>query len=287
MSISAVPDRRMYESEFPTGGIMAKSNHRGRFVWYELMTTEAAAAQAFYTDVVGWKTAPFEGGPIPYTMWMKGEAPVGGVFEIPVESGQPSMPPHWMGHVGVPDVDATAARVGELGGHVLMGPEDVPDVGRYVVFADPQGAVISAFKGVQEMTTADEPEPGDVSWRELATTDHEGAFEFYSDLFGWEKQQAMDMGEAGLYQMYGRGDTMFGGMYNKSADLPDVDKGKAEPGPPAWLYYFRVGDLDAAVRKVKAKGGTIVVEPMEVPGGSRIAVGIDPQGAAFGLHQVA
>jgi predicted enzyme related to lactoylglutathione lyase len=186
----------------------------------------------------------------------------------------------------VPDVDATAARVKELGGHVLMGPEDVPNVGRYVVFADPQGAVIAAFKGLQEMSAGDaEPGPGDFSWHELATTDHEAAFGFYSDLFGWEKQQAMDMGEGGLYQMYGLGERMIGGMYNKSAGLPDADKNKAEPGPPAWLYYITVGDLDAAVRKVTAKGGTIVVEPMEVPGGSRIAVGIDPQGAAFGLHQ--
>jgi predicted enzyme related to lactoylglutathione lyase len=267
---------------------MAQSNHRGRFVWYELMTTDPAAAQAFYTDVVGWGTAPFEGAPIPYTMWMKGETPVGGVFEIPAESGEGSIPPHWMGHVGVPDVDGTAERVKELGGRVIMGPDDVPNVGRFVVFADPQGAVIAAFKGLQEMSTEDaNPQPGDVSWHELATTDHEGAFDFYSDLFGWEKQQAMDMGEAGVYQMYGRGDRMLGGMYNKSAGLPDPDKLKAEPGPPAWLYYFRVGDLDVAVRKVKAKGGKIVVEPMEVPGGSRIAVGFDPQGAAFGLHQSA
>jgi len=265
---------------------MTPSKERGKFVWYELMTTDPAAAQAFYTDVVGWGTAPFEGAPIPYTMWMKGETPVGGMVEFPAESGEGSMPPHWMGHVGVPDVDATAARVKELGGRVLMGPEDVPNVGRYVVFADPQGAVIAAFKGLQEMSSGDaEPEPGDVSWHELATTDHEAAFAFYSDLFGWEKQQAMDMGEGGLYQMYGLGDRMIGGMYNKSAGLPDADKNKAEPGPPAWLYYISVADLDESVSKVKSKGGTIVVEPMEVPGGSRIAVGIDLQGAALGLHQ--
>ncbi|MFN2422122.1 MAG: VOC family protein, partial [Gemmatimonadota bacterium] len=111
---------------------------------------------------------------------------------------------------------------------------------------------------------------------ELATTDHEAAFEFYSDLFGWDKDQAMDMGEAGVYQMYGRAGRMLGGMYNKSAD---------QPFPPNWLYYISIGDLDATVRKVKAQGGKIIVEPMEVPGGSRIAVGLDPQGAAFGLHQ--
>lgn len=264
---------------------MAQRNHRGEFVWYELMTSDPGAAQAFYGDVVGWDTQPFEGGPIPYTMWMKGETPIGGVFEIPSDAKGRNVPPHWMGHVGVPDVDATAARVKELGGHILMGPEDVPDVGRFVVFKDPQGAVIAAFKGLKDMARPEgERGPGDVSWRELSTTDHEGAFGFYSDLFGWEKQQAMDMGEAGVYQIYGREDRMLGGMYNQSVDLPGPDKAKSEPGPPAWLYYFWVADLDESVKKVEAGGGKVLVEPMEVPGGTRIAVGIDPQGAAFGLH---
>ena len=252
-------------------------DRRGTFVWYELMTTDSPAAQAFYKDVVGWGTTPFEGGPIPYTMWQNGETPVGGVFEIPKE-GEHAAPPSWMAHVAVPDVDATAAQVKKLGGKILMGPQDVPNVGRYVVFADPQGAVIAAFRGVNEMGPDADPEPGDVSWRELATTDYEKAFDFYSELFGWEKQDAIDMGEAGVYQMYGVAGRMLGGMYDKTAD---------QPGPPAWLYYIRVKDLDSAVATVRDKGGKIVVEPMEVPGGSRIAVGLDPQGAAFGLHQAA
>lgn len=254
---------------------MAESSHRGTFVWYELMTTDTDAAKRFYGDVVGWGAQPFEGAPIPYTMWTKGETPVGGVMEIPAEQDHP---PAWMAHVAVDDVDATAARAEALGATILAGPESVPDVGRWVVLRDPQGAVIAAFRGEQEMEGAPsgEPGPGDVSWHELATTDHEAAFEFYSELFGWEKQEAMDMGEAGIYQMYGRaGGEMLGGMYDKTDD---------QPGPPAWLYYVVVPDLEAAVEKVEAGGGKIIVEPMEVPGGTRIAVGIDPQGAAFGLH---
>ena len=86
------------------------------------------------------------------------------------------------------------------------------------------------------------------------------------------------MGDGFLYQMYGIGEKMLGGMY---------DKTEKQPGPPAWLYYTVVDDLDGAVKKTKKNGGTIVVEPMEVPGGSRVAVGIDPQGAAFGLHELA
>lgn len=259
---------------------MAQESHRGKFVWYELMTTDPSAARDFYTDVIGWNTVAYEGAEMPYTMWTKGEtmdSAIGGLMELPAEARAGGVPPHWLGYAAVPDVDATAARVGELGGHVIMGPQDIPNMGRFVIFADPQGAALAAFKGTQEMPVEDrDPEPGDVSWHELATTDHEAALDFYSDLFGWKKSEAMDMGEAGVYQMYNRGDRMLGGMYNKSAD---------QPGPPAWLYYISIGDLDGAVGRVKASRGKILVEPMEVPGGSRIAVALDPQGAAFGLHQ--
>lgn len=256
---------------------MNQSSSTGRFVWYELMTSDPDAAIAFYTDVVGWGTMPFDGAPMPYTMWTKGERPVGGVLEMPAEAA----PPTWMGHVRVDDVDAVAARVEERGGSILHGPESLEEVGRWVVFADPQGAVISAFRPETESNGSDEPEPGDVSWHELATSDHEAAFEFYADLFGWEKDHAMDMGEAGVYQMYNGGGRMLGGMYDQSPDMP----GPGGSGRPAWLYYLRVADLDGAVEKVRSGGGTVVVEPMEVPGGSRIAVAIDPQGAAFGLHE--
>lgn len=255
---------------------MTQSSPAGRFVWYELMTSDPDAAMAFYTDVIGWGTTPFEGAPMPYTMWTKGEQPVGGVLEMPAEAGAP---PTWMAHVRVDDVDAVAVRVEELGGRILNGPESLEEVGRWVVFGDPQGAVIAAFRPETEMSPGpDEPEPGDVSWNELGTSDHQAALEFYSDLFGWEKQDEMDMGDAGVYRMYGTpGGPMLGGMYNRSPEMPGPDR-------PAWLFYIRVADLDGAVERVKDGGGTIVVEPMEVPGGSRIAVGLDPQGAAFGLH---
>src|SRR5688500_7796606 len=223
---------------------MAGSKHAGKFVWYELMTTDVEGAKTFYGDVVGWGTQPFEGAPIPYTMWTAGEAPVGGVMEVPAAEA----PPSWMAHVAVDDVDATAARATELGAKILAGPESVPSVGRWVVMMDPQGAVIAAFRGEQELGEMPEPGPGRVSWHELATKDWKAAWEFYSELFGWEKQEAMEMGEAGVYQMFGLpGGAMLGGMYDKSDD---------QPWPPAWTYYVVVPDLEAAVEKARAGGGT-------------------------------
>ena len=99
---------------------------------------------------------------------------------------------------------------------------------------------------------------------------------FYEALFGWNKTEAMDMGERGIYQMYGKGEKTFGGMMTKPAEMP---------GPPAWLYYVTVADLDATVDQVKARGGQLLMGPMDVPGGDRIAQCMDPQGAAFALHE--
>ena len=119
------------------------------------------------------------------------------------------------------------------------------------------------------------PQLGEFSWHELATTDHRAALDFYSKLFGWNETQSVDMGEMGTYQMYGQGEEMFGGMFNKPDEMP---------GPPAWLYYTLVDDIDEAVAKVRENGGQVLNGPMEVPGGSMIAQCLDPQGAMFALH---
>ncbi len=254
---------------------MPEQSPSGRFVWYELVTTDPQAAQSFYTNVVGWSTAPFENAEIPYTMWMNGEAPVGGVMELPKEARDHDTPPHWIAYVEVDDVDATAKKAGKLGGTIVVQPSDIPNVGRFAILHDPQGATIAIHKSDQEMAANGEPRVGQFSWRELATTDHEAAFDFYSKLFGWNETDAVDMGEMGTYQMYGRGEEMFGGMFNKPDEMP---------GPPAWLYYTLVDDIDEAVERVRENGGQVLNGPMEVPGGSRIAQCMDPQGAMFALH---
>ena len=84
----------------------------------------------------------------------------------------------------------------------------------------------------------------------------------------------MDMGDMGIYQTFSRGAHQIGGMMTLP---PDV-------GPPSWLYYVRVADLDDALSKIEEGGGKILNGPMEVPDGDRVAQCMDPQGAAFAIH---
>jgi predicted enzyme related to lactoylglutathione lyase len=246
----------------------------GDFVWYELMTTDPKAAIAFYSEVIGWKTEVFgDGSGMDYKMWVASQGPLGGVMKLPEEAAQMGAPPHWMSNVTVDDVDATVKRVKELGGKVYREPADMPTVGRFAVIADPQGAAIAIFKPDSPMTPHDDSKHGEFCWSELATTDHQAALAFYSEIFGWKQVDAMDMGPMGTYVVFGKGDRQLGGMFNKPKEMPAV----------AWLYYTQVDDLDSAIGRAKTNGATLINGPMDVPGG-RIAQFTDPQGVFFALH---
>jgi uncharacterized protein len=253
------------------------SGNSGSFVWYEHLTKDAKATIAFYSDVVGWKTQPFEQGG-DYVMWVGSQGPLGGVMKLPEEAAKMGMPPHWMAHVQVDDVDATAARAKKLGGKVHKEPTDIPTVGRFAVIGDAQGASLSIFKPQKDMTLHDVSKEGEFCWNELLTSDSAAAFRFYSELFGWKILEEMDMGPGGKYRIFGVGEKRLGGMMTAP---------KGQPTPPMWIYYAETKDLDAALKRATAKGAKVMNGPMDVPGGGKIAQLMDPQGAAFALHQSA
>ena len=117
---------------------VATSTLLGRPLWYELMTTDMKAAEAFYRAVVGWKTSPFEGAGPPYTMFNRsGEVPVAGVLTRPDEV---KAPPFWAMYIGVPKIEEAAARIKQLGGKAHTDVIEVPTVGRMQMMMDPQGA---------------------------------------------------------------------------------------------------------------------------------------------------
>jgi hypothetical protein len=244
------------------------------FIWYELMTTDTAAARAFYRTVVGWEMRGFGGG-TDYDVLDAGDGQVGGIMALPDEAAASAPGPCWTGYIGVDDVDAVADRVRQAGGTIHRAPADIPDVGRFAVVADPQGAAFMLLKGAHD---GPPPEafkaitPRHVGWNELHTTDWQAGFAFYAKLFGWAKSEAFDMGEMGTYQLFNAGGDAIGGMMN-SPKFPR----------PAWLFYFNVDDVDAAHKRVTDAGCRVLVGPSEVPGGRWIIQATDPQGAMFAL----
>ncbi len=257
-------------------------NDGGDFIWYELVTTDTDAASDFYNAVVGWDCRDAGGataGGAPYFIFnIPGfEMGAAGLMKLTPDMLAGGARPGWIGYVFVADVDAKANEFAENGGAIHRGPTDIPNIGRFAVVADPQGAVIYLFK--PKMPEGPMPKmpipgaPGTVGWNELYAGNGEEAFDFYSKMFGWKKSQGMDMGAMGVYQLFSNGGPDLGGIMTKTPEMP----------VPFWNYYFVVEAMDSALETAKAKGATVINGPMEVPGGAWVASAIDPQGAMFSL----
>lgn len=248
------------------------------FIWYDVMTPDMQAAEAFYAHVVGWtaQAAPPGMGNGPYTVFSAGPTMIGGAMPMPDDARAMGAPPAWTGYVGVPDVDDYARRVTDAGGGVLRGPMDIPGVGRFAVVSDRghDGAVFIIFRGNGDAMPNTPPgTPGTMGWHELQAHDLDAAWSFYSGVFGWTKAEAMDMGPMGTYQMFATGGMPVGGMMTKRPEAPR----------PFWMYYVNVPAIDAAAARVAEGGGAVLHGPQEVPGGMWIVQCRDPQGAFFAL----
>lgn len=246
----------------------------GRFAWYELMTTDVAAARAFYSNVVGWDARDASTTELAYTLFSAGNGPVGGLMALPEEARRAGATPRWMGYVGVDNVETTTDRIKRLGGAVYVPPTD-SNIGRISVVADPQTAILALVEGLKTGSSQgpELDQPGHVGWHELLAADWAKAFAFYAELFGWQKVDT-ESGPVDAYQLFSAGGQTIGGMFTKRPVEPI----------PYWLFYFNVGDIDAATERVRRGGGQVFEGPFVVPEGSWIARCIDPQGAIFALQ---
>ena len=256
------------------------TNQHGDFIWYELMTTDADAAQTFYGGLVGWRFRDAGQSGMDYRLFAKDGPDVGGLLPLTAEMQENGARPLWAGYIVVDDVDASAEAIAKAGGDILMQPRDIPNVGRFAFVKDPQGAPFYIMHGSSDQPSESfaphTPREGHCAWNELATSDPAGAKTFYGDMFGWVKADSMDMGPMGEYDMMKNGadrDFMFGGLMKKPDEMP----------VSLWSFYFRVPSIDTAVAYVKDHGGQVVMGPMEIPGGEFSLNGVDPQGASFGL----
>jgi uncharacterized protein len=254
---------------------------QGSHIWYELMTPDPVGAKSFYEAVVpGWSIGERNPGDIDYRMIERSDGGnAGGVLGMNEDMRAHGAKPLWLGYIAVDDVDGTIAQIEAKGGKAQMPATDIPDVGRIAMVADPQG---NAFYVMMPKPPSDQTDAKSdvfssdavqrVSWNELSTPDPVAARQFYGDLFGWESDEFMDMGEYGEYRFLDHRGTRIGAVC-----------GVMPGGSGGWRYYVQVPSISKAVEAVKAGGGTITVEPHEVPGGDHITIGNDPQGAEFAL----
>lgn len=242
----------------------------GSVMWVDLMTTDVEAARKFYGEVLGWSCVigPPETGH--YTICKLGEDSVAGMGQMPPNA---PYPPSWTVYFATDDADASAAKIKELGGQVMMGPMDVMEEGRMVIAMDPSGAAFGLWQPRRHTGAQRVDEPGAMCWREVNVRDAKVACAFYSALFGLE---ARALGAPGVnYHTLHLGDKTVGGILEMN------DKWPAEI-PAHWMNYFDVDDVEAALQRVTAAGGKVCVPPFDTPYG-RMSVINDPAGAAVTL----
>ncbi|MFN7144428.1 MAG: VOC family protein [Myxococcota bacterium] len=246
----------------------------GNFTWFDLMTTDVASARAFYTALFGWETREFDFAP-GYPIIHVAGIGIGGIAQKP--AGDPS-PSHWLSVLTTDDLDGTLARLQELGGRVYAPPMAIPNVGRYAVVADPQGAAFCLLQHENEQPKPTFPKgAANIGWAELQTTDSKGALAFYTTLLGWPVQN-WEMPGAGTYYLVG---------HAHNAGIMDMPPGTPPELPPHWLVYVDVQNTDATATKVKELGGAVLHGPDDIPGVGRFAVFADPTGAVFAVMQSA
>jgi len=113
----------------------------GAFCWNELMTSDVQGAKAFYSALLGWGMQDVNIDGMGYTLVKLGEEEIGGIMAMPEDAV--GKPPSWGAYVTVSDVDALLVQVEKLGGKIFVPAQNIPDVGRFAVIQDPQGAVLS------------------------------------------------------------------------------------------------------------------------------------------------
>jgi hypothetical protein len=248
-------------------------NSAGTPIWVDLSAPDVDASVAFYGDLFGWQAT--EPGPVDetggYRMFSSSGKVVAGVGPLQDEQ----QPPMWTTYVGTDDADATARKVEAAGGTLIAAPFDVMDAGRMAIAMDPSGAAFGVWQPNRHQGGELFNEPVSLTWNEVHTRDPEAVRRFYSEVFGWDPRE-QPMGDFSYT-------TWFNGVRGIGGMMPMGDDWPAEV-PPHWMSYFAVADADATVARAQELGGTVQVQPMDIPPG-RFAVITDPQGATFAVIQ--
>jgi predicted enzyme related to lactoylglutathione lyase len=252
---------------------MTQAKSTGKFVWHEILSTNTKASVKFYTELFGWTTAEMDMGPMgTYTLFKRGEDQVGGCMQA-----QGGAPTHWLAYAMVESVDGAAEKAKSLGATVLVPPMEVPNIGRWTVLRDPQGAVLAAFTApANSPAPKDENKrgPGEFCWDELMTQDTDAAVKFYSAIWGWTMKAPKADDPHGYWHVQREGNIDCGGMMKSPPDMPS-----------AWLSYIGVANVDTAFAKAQGLGAKPVVEPRDIPGTGRFAVLTDPTGGVFAIYK--
>ncbi|WP_200304105.1 VOC family protein [Streptomyces adelaidensis] len=245
--------------------------------WADAMFSDVEGAKSFYGDVLGWTFGEASSEYGNYTQaYADGKAVAAVVPPMPGQEGQSA----WCLYFASPDVNATAAKIRDNGGEVLMEPMQVGDFGSMLLGRSPDGVVFGVWQaGVHEGFEV-MGAPGAYVWAEIFTREPEKSDTFFPAVFAYRAKQMDDPENPGMdFRVFDLGENPLLGRMKMTEEFP--------PEVPSYInVYFTVTDCDDAVAKATKLGGTLRFGPMDTPFG-RFAALSDPQGASFSVIDVA
>lgn len=239
--------------------------------WADAMFSDVEGAKSFYGDVLGWTFGEASSEYGNYTQAYSDGKAVAAV--VPPMPGQEEGPSQWCLYLASPDAAATAGKIRENGGEVLMEPMAVGDFGTMCLARDPSGAVFGVWQAGQHEGFEAIGEPGAYAWAEVFTREPAKTDDFLTAVFPYRAKQMED--EAIDFRVFDIGENTVLGRMKMTDDFP--------PEVPSYVnVYFAVPDCDDAVAKATKLGGVLRFGPMSSPFG-RFAALSDPQGASFAV----
>ncbi|MFD9794635.1 VOC family protein [Streptomyces sp. NPDC059070] len=238
--------------------------------WADAMFSDVEGAKSFYGDVLGWTFGEAASEFGSYTQaYANGKAVAAVVPPMPGQEGQSA----WCLYLASPDAAATAKKIKDQGGEVLMEPMKVGDFGTMAIAREPSGAVFGVWQAGTHEGFEARGVPGAFCWAEVFTRDPGKVDAFLPAVFGYGAKQMQD--DAADFRVFSVGDDMVLGRMKMTDDFPPEV-------PPFINVYFAVDNCDTAVEKATKRGGVLRFGPMDTPFG-RFAALSDPQGAAFSV----
>ncbi|MEU3528651.1 VOC family protein [Streptomyces sp. NPDC038707] len=241
--------------------------------WADAMFSDVEGAKRFYGAVLGWTFGESSSEYGNYTQaYADGKAVAAVVPPMPGQEGQSQ----WCLYLASPDVAATARKIRDSGGEVLLEPMRVGDFGTMCLAREPSGAVFGVWQAGTHEGFEATATPGAYCWAEVFTREPEQADAFLASVFPYRMKDLED--DAVDFRMFGIGEDTVLGRMRMTDDFP--------PEVPSYInVYFTVGDCDAAVDRAVELGGILRFGPMSSPFGRFAALG-DPQGANFSVIDI-
>jgi len=242
--------------------------------WFDLMTSDAEGARAFYGKLFGWTfdiRGPEHGH---YAICKLAGRNAAGIGAKPPGAQFPNV---WSVYFMTDDIERACNRIRESGGNVMMGPMDVGEEGRMAMAADATGAAFGIWQRIRHQGAMVKDEPGAMTWCEVNTRDAAKASAFYRAVFDLEARKLEAPGISYLTLHSGGADKPVCGIMQMDANWP-------QSVPAHWMAYFQVENTDQACARVTEIGGKVCIPAFDTPYG-RIAVIEDPQGAMVSITQ--